>query len=507
MHEMNTTRVEVAIVGTGFSGLGMAIKLREAGESSFVILEKANGVGGTWRENTYPGCACDVPSHLYSFSFEQNPRWTRTFAPQGEILAYLERCTDTYDLRPQIRFGEEVTDAKFDERRGRWTIRTKSGTTIDARYFVLGTGALHEPAYPKLRGKERFRGTTFHSAKWDHSVDLAKKRVAVIGTGASTIQIVPSIAPKVGKLTVFQRTAPWVQSKPDGDISLAARRVFERVPEAQRAVRNGLYWLLEARALGFTAFPGLMKLEEAMAKRHIRRQLGDTELARKVTPDYTAGCKRILISDDYYPALARENVELVTSGIREVVETGIVDEDGVLHEVDVIVYSTGFRIADALTRIDVRGVGGRSLLEAWQGGIESLLGTTVSGFPHFFTLMGPNTGLGHTSMVFMIESQIHYVLELMKKAREKRATYVDVKPDAQRLFNERIQKRIAKSVWASGCMSWYLDARGKNSTVWPGFTFEFWARTRSVREDDYEFVSHSAAVHSSHEPQPKTAYA
>lgn len=493
MHETNTTRVEVAIVGTGFSGLGMAIKLREAGESSFVILEKADGVGGTWRENTYPGCACDVPSHLYSFSFEPNPGWTRLFAPQGEIRDYLERCTDKYGLRPHIRFGEEITLARFDEARARWSVRTKSGLDVDARYLVLGTGALHEPLIPKVKGRERFAGKAFHSAKWDHSVDLSDKRVAVIGTGASAIQFVPAIAPKVAKMTVFQRTPPWISRKPDRPISFGTRKFFAAVPAAQKAARAAIYSLMEARALGFTVAPRAMRLEAAMAKRHIREELGDTELARKVTPTYTPGCKRILISNDYYPALKRDNVALVTDDIEEITEDAVITADGARHEVDVIVYGTGFRVADALTRIRIEGLGGVALGDAWKGGIEALLGTTVAGFPNLFTLLGPNTGLGHSSMVFMIEAQIHYAMELMRKTEELGARYANVREGAQKRFNERLQKRIAKSVWATGCMSWYLDAKGRNSTVWPGFTAEFWARTRSVVDDDYEFVTARAS--------------
>jgi cation diffusion facilitator CzcD-associated flavoprotein CzcO len=481
-------QVEVAIVGTGFSGLGAAITLKQAGNESFVVLEKADEVGGTWRENHYPGCACDVPSHLYSFSFEPNPRWSRMFAPQSEILDYLKHCADKYGIRPHIRFGSEVREARFDERTGLWTILTSRDQTIVARHLVLGMGALSRPAMPSLHGLEKFKGTTFHSAEWNHDYNLTGKRVAVIGTGASSIQFVPEIVNKVDHLDLYQRTAPWVMPKPDREFSMNALSVFDRSVSAQKALRYGIYWIMEARALGFTIDKRVMKLAEHLGKKFIHKQLGDTELAKKVTPNYTPGCKRILISNDYYPALAKPNVDVVTDGISEVTATGLVTNDGTHREVDAILFGTGFRVTDLLTPLRIYGIGGVDLNDAWKSGMEAYLGTTISGFPNLYMLMGPNTGLGHNSMVFMIEAQIHYVMNHMRLMRDKRARYADVRKGAQHDFNERIHSRLSKSVWASGCKSWYLDASGRNSTVWPGFTFEYWLRTRNVAAQDYVFM-------------------
>ena len=470
--------LEFVIVGAGFSGLGMAIALIREGRRNFVVLEKASALGGTWRDNTYPGCACDVPSHLYSFSFEQNPRWSRMFAPQPEIWDYMEHCADKYGVRPHLRFNSEVVRCEWDERRSFWRVHTKSGDTYTARYLVFGTGPLSQPSYPELKGMEQFRGRAFHSQRWDHSFDLAGKTLAVIGTGASAIQLVPQIQPKVKKLHLFQRTPPWIMPKPDRAVSPAVQRVFEKYPVTQRALRNTLWTIMDLRGFGFSAAPSILRWTERQCIAHIERQVADPELRRRLVPDYRAGCKRILIADDYYPAVARANVELVTDGIAELTEGSIVTRDGQERPVDAVIYGTGFRVTDFLAPMTVLGRGGRDLNETWRSGIEGYLGMLVSGYPNFFMLLGPNSGLGHNSIIFMIESQVHYALELIKGIEARGARVFDVKPREQAAFNARVQERLSKTVWASGCRSWYLDARGKNTTLWPGVTAEYWLRTR-----------------------------
>jgi cation diffusion facilitator CzcD-associated flavoprotein CzcO len=483
-----TDVVDVVIVGTGFGGLCAAIQLvREGGGRSFVILEKAADVGGTWRANHYPGCACDVPSHLYSFSFAPNPHWTRAFAPQAEILAYLERCVADYGLRDKIRFGAEVVDAVFDEARGRWQVRTQHGLVVSARHFVLGSGALSRPSLPSLPGHERFRGRTFHSAAWDHSFDLSGRRVAVIGTGASAIQLVPHVARVAAQLDLYQRTPPWVLPRHDRAMSARERRVFAHVPLARQAYRWGIYWLMEATALGFVVEPKILRLAAKAGRAHIRAQIRDPALRARVTPSYSPGCKRILLGDDYYPALERANVAVVTDGIRELSERGIVTADGTERPADAIVFATGFRPTDLLTPLTIRGEGGVDLNDAWASGISAYLGTTVAGYPNFYMLTGPNTGLGHNSMVFMIEAQVNHVLALIREVDRRGVRAARVRVQAQARHNAELAPRFARSVWATGCHSWYLDARGQNVTLWPGFTVEYWWRTRRLVTGDYEF--------------------
>ncbi|MEV4055390.1 NAD(P)/FAD-dependent oxidoreductase [Amycolatopsis sp. NPDC049688] len=480
----NRTETGVVIVGTGFSGLGMAIQLRKEGRDDFVVLEKAHDVGGTWRDNSYPGCACDIPSHMYSFSFEQNPGWSRAYSPQPEIWRYMREVADKHDLRRFIRFGQEMTGARWDAEENRWHIATRGGDEFVADALVAGVGALHLPMIPELPGIERFQGPAYHSARWRHDVDLTGKKVAVIGTGASAVQFVPKIAPDVEALTVFQRTPPWIMPKADHEMSGRTRALFRAFPPAQRAYRSLLYWLLEARAIGFNGQSWVMKLGQRIARRHIDRAIKDPQLRRKVTPDYTMGCKRVLISNDYYPALARDNVDVVTEGVREVRERSVVDAAGVEHEADVIVYGTGFHVTDAFDDLEIVGRDGRNLGKEWATeGMRTHLGITVAGFPNLFFLLGPNTGLGHNSVVFMIEAQISYVAEALRLARGRA---IEPKPEVQERFNERIQRKLAKGIWTrGGCKSWYLDAKGVNRTIWPGFTWRYWLDTRKVRREDF----------------------
>ena len=482
MADASVTEVEVVVVGSGFSGIGVGVYLRRAGVTDFVLLEKADRVGGTWRENSYPGAACDVPSHLYSFSFAQNPTWTRAFSPQPEILDYLERCADDFQLRPHIRLGAEVLTAHFDAHDARWTVRCADGRSFRARALVLGNGALHVPAFPTIPGLADFAGKVFHSARWDHQHELRGRSVGVLGTGASAIQIVPAIAPIVGTLRLFQRTPAWVVPRPDHAIGPRARKLYAKLPGLQRLIRAAIYWQLEVRALGFAHAP-ILKFLEPLIRLHIARSVRDPALRARLIPSYRMGCKRILLSNDFYPALQRPNVELITDAIDHIEPAGVRTRDGVLHELDTLVLATGFRVNDYLAKIAITGPDGRDLNELWQREPGTYLGITVAGFPNLFLLMGPNTGLGHNSMIFMIEAQARYAVQCILALRSRPT--LEVRPEVQRRFNAEIQARLAASVWQTGCRSWYQDEHGRNSALWPGFTFDYWRRTRRLRLADY----------------------
>jgi cation diffusion facilitator CzcD-associated flavoprotein CzcO/acetyl esterase/lipase len=479
--------VDVLIVGSGFAGLGMAIQLRRARQDSFLILERTSDIGGTWRDNTYPGCACDIPSHLYCFSFECHAGWSRMYPTQPEIWNYLKRSVEKYNLGPAIRFNSEVREAVFDEGTNLWRVRTVDGAAFTARSVVLAMGPLSRPAVPKLPGIERFRGRAFHSAEWDHSYELRGKRIAVIGTGASAIQFIPEIAPEVAQLHVFQRTPPWIVPKMDRPIHPWERSLLGCVPGYMWLFRNFIYWRQELLAVGFTGNLKFMKRIERFARRHIERSVADPALRAKVMPEYLIGCKRILISADYYPALSRANVELVTEGIAEVGEHSIVTVDGKERTIDALIFGTGFRPTDLLTPLRLLGRNGVDLNDAWRDGLSAYFGITISGYPNLFMLVGPNTGLGHNSIVFMIEAQVNYVMRCLELLRKKGAAAMDLRPEVQAEFNRGLQERMKRTVWASGCKSWYLDANGKNTTLWPGFSFKYWMETRRVVGRDYAF--------------------
>ncbi|SDD59806.1 flavin-containing monooxygenase [Rhodococcus tukisamuensis] len=488
-------RTRVLIIGTGFSGLGMAIQLVKSGRRDFVVLEKADEVGGTWRENTYPGCACDVPSHMYSFSFEPNPDWSQMWSGQPEILRYLRALADKYDLYRNIHFGRTSTGGRWDEAETRWHVRTTDGTEYIAQFLVSGIGALHIPSLPALPGAETFRGTAFHSARWNHDYDLTGRRVAVIGTGASAVQIVPEIVGKVEQLQLYQRTPAWVVPRKNFDVDPRLRRAFRRIPLLRRIFRLGIYWTSEALALGLNGHSNLLAPLERVAKRNIARSIDDPGLRRRLTPDYRIGCKRIVGSDDYYPALARPNAEVVTDRIERVTATGIVTADGTEREVDAIIYATGFHVTDGFGSVNLVGVGGRELLARWnEDGIATHLGITAAGYPNAFFLLGPNTGLGHNSVVFMIEQQIRYALDAMRLVNDSGAEGISVRPGVQDRFNVDIQRKLSKGVWTNGgCVSWYLDVKGVNRTIWPGFTWQYWLRTRTVDPADFDLIGGRAA--------------
>ena len=487
--ETSTSRlpahVPVAVVGTGFAGLGMAIRLRQMGVEDFVVLERAHDVGGTWRDNTYPGCQCDVPSHLYSLSFAPNPEWTRTFSLQPEIEAYLRRVADDFDVRRFIRFDHEVVSAVWDEPRGRWRLETTHGS-LEADVVVSGVGALSEPSIPELPGIDSFEGPVFHSAAWDHDVALDGKRVAVVGTGASAIQFIPHLQPKVESMTVFQRTPPWVMPHPDRPLSQFEHRLYRALPPVRRLMRDGIYWAREGFVLAFM-HPRLMKIGERMARRHLAKQVPDPELRRKLTPSYRMGCKRVLLSDEYFPALQEPNVEVVTDGIAEVRAHSVVDAQGVEREVDAIIFGTGFHVIDMPFADRVTGREGATLAQSWERGMKAHKGTSIAGFPNLFMLLGPNTGLGHNSVVFMIEAQIQYVAEALRAMREGGVSTLEVRREAVEAYDARIQERLAGSVWnTGGCASWYLDDEGRNSVIWPGFTWPFKRRTLTFDPAAYE---------------------
>ncbi|MFD8614495.1 flavin-containing monooxygenase [Streptomyces sp. NPDC059631] len=489
MAEHEYAHVRVAVIGSGFGGLGAAVRLRREGITDFVVLERADSVGGTWRDNSYPGCACDVPSHLYSFSFAPNPEWPRTFSGQQHIRSYLEHVADTFGLRPHLRFGSEVKKAAWNAERLCWDIETSSGS-LSADVVVSATGPLSDPKIPDIKGLDTFPGKVFHSARWDHGYDLAGKRVAMVGTGASAIQIVPSIQPEVARLTLFQRTPPWVMPRVDRAISGLERSLHRAVPATTR-LRRGLLWgIRELQVQAFTKRPDELGFVEKIAQRNMARAVKDPALRAKLTPDYRIGCKRILLSSTYYPALARDNVDVVASGLSEIRGSTVVAADGTETEVDAIVFGTGFHVTDMPIAERVVGADGRTLAETWKNGMAALRGATAAGFPNCMTIIGPNTGLGNSSMILMIESQLNYMADYLRQLDVLGpGTALDVRQSAVNAWNRTVQERMKRTVWnTGGCTSWYLDAAGRNTTVWPGTTTEFRRATRRVDLAEYEVV-------------------
>ncbi|MCG5434039.1 NAD(P)/FAD-dependent oxidoreductase [Mycobacterium sp. MYCO198283] len=471
--------VPIIIVGSGFSGLGAAIRLDQAGHRDFLVLERGGDVGGTWRDNTYPGAACDVPSHLYSYSFALNPDWTRSFSSQPEIQSYIRGVAQRYGVLDRHLFHCEVTRAAWHDDEQRWHVQSTAGA-FTSDVLIGGVGALAEPSLPDIDGIEGFRGEIFHSARWNHDADLTGKRVAVIGTGASAIQIVPAIVDRVARLDVYQRTAPWLLPRFDRRFTRAERWMFRHVPGATRIARAGIYAARETQVVGLAKQPALMKGFELLSRAKIRAEIKDPELRRKVTPNFRIGCKRMLISNEWYPALDRDHVELVTDGIAKITENAIVSADGTAREVDAIIVATGFHVTDSPTFERICGRDGRSLADTFaDGGMRAYKGATVANFPNMFLLVGPNTGLGHSSMVYMIESQLNYVVDAITTMKRRGLRVVEVTREAQDAYNEDLQRRLRGTVWMTGrCASWYLDAHGNNTTLWPDFTFRFRQQTR-----------------------------
>jgi cation diffusion facilitator CzcD-associated flavoprotein CzcO len=478
----------IIIIGTGFAGLGMAIKLLKQGNTNFIIAERSATIGGTWRDNTYPGAACDISSHLYSFSFEPNPNWSRMFANQQEILEYTRHCVEKYGLAKYVRLNTEVTGGSFDEASGTWTLNLKDGGTLTANVVVNALGPLNRPQIPNIPGLVDFKGRVFHSSEWDHTFDYKGKKVAVVGTGASAVQIVPAIAKDVEQLNIFQRSAPWVIPKADRPMKDWERKMFRILPFTQRMLRWKWYW--ENELIGTLIFtrPRLNNYVQGMVVKFINKKIKDPALREKLIPDYTMGCKRITPSKEYYPALLRSNVDVVTSGINRVEGNTIFTADGNHYEADAIVLATGFKAADAPVDFVVKGRGGRILAEDWKEGPEAYYGAAVTGYPNLFFLIGPNTGLGHNSMIFVIESQVNYIMDALKKLKQRKAKFMDVKPEVQKAYNDDIQEKLKRTVWATGCRSWYIAANGRNTTVWPGLTYTFWFKTKHIKTSAFEFV-------------------
>ncbi|WP_083666721.1 NAD(P)/FAD-dependent oxidoreductase [Saccharomonospora sp. CUA-673] len=484
-----TTRSTALIVGAGFGGLAIAIELRRRGIDDFVILEKADDLGGVWRENTYPGAGCDVPSPLYSFSFAHTPRWPRRYALQPDIQAYLQRVARDFDILRHIRFGREVTEAEFDETTARWRVST-AGTgagepeLFEASAFIPAVGQLSRPAMPDIPGIDEFTGTAFHSAEWNHDCDLEGKRVAVIGTGASAIQFVPEIQPKVAHLSVFQRSAQHILPRRDHAYDRWYHAPLRAVPALQKLDRFG-FWLYTEFAQScmsrWTALTPVFRLQTA---RHLRTQVADPALRTALTPDYTLGCKRVLFSNDYLPAITQSNVDLVTDDITEITPGGVRTADGTEHEVDVIVYGTGFAALELLAPMTIRGLRGRELTEAWSEGARAHLGITVPGFPNMFLMYGPNTNLGGGSIVYMLESQARYVRAAVQRLAARPGRFLDVRPEAERAWDAMVQSRLARSVWTR-CHSWYRNAHGRVVSNWPGRTREYRLRTRTLDPADF----------------------
>ncbi|MCX5533025.1 NAD(P)/FAD-dependent oxidoreductase [Streptomyces sp. NBC_00006] len=489
MPEQEHEHVRVAVIGSGFGGLGAAVRLRREGITDFVVLERADAVGGTWRDNSYPGCACDVPSHLYSFSFAPNPDWPRTFSGQEHIREYLEHVADTFRLRPHIRLNSEVTQLRWDSDQLWWEIDTAKGK-LTADVVVSATGPLSDPKTPDIAGIDTFPGKVFHSAQWDHEYDLRGKRVAMIGTGASAIQIVPAIQKEVGHLTLFQRTPPWVMPRADRAISPAERWLHRQLPVTTQARRGLLWGIRELQVQAFTKHPNELGMVEQLAKRNMHRAIKDPGLRAKLTPDYRIGCKRILLSNTYYPALAQPNVDVVASGLSEIRGNTLVASDGSEAEVDAIVFGTGFHVTDMPIADRVIGADGDTLMQSWKNGMKALRGATAAGFPNFMTVIGPNTGLGNSSMILMIEAQLNYLADYMRQLHVLGGRVaLNPRETAVNGWNNRVQDRMKRTVWnTGGCNSWYLDENGVNTTVWPGTTTEFRHATRHVDVGEYEVV-------------------
>lgn len=484
----NYTETKILIVGTGFAGLGMAIRLKEMGINDFTIIERAKDVGGTWRDNHYPGAACDVPSHLYSFSFEPNAEWSRVYPSQPELETYLQKVTDKYQLRSHICFDHTLSKTAYDESSGQWLVNTTGGN-FKARFVISGNGGLAEPKLPDIPGVETFAGHHFHSASWDHDYALQGKRVAVIGTGASAIQFVPEIAGVPKQLSIFQRTPNWIIPRGDRPYSRFEKWIFKHIPFVQKIVRAKIYCQNETRVLGMVLHPALMKLFRRAATNHMQRQVTDPAMWPKLTPNFPVGCKRILISNGWYPALQKPNVDLVTDGIKEIREHSIVTNDNVERDVDCIIFGTGFYVTENPIAAKIYGRDDRQLSQVWKDGEEAYLGASVHGFPNFFFIVGPNVTLGHSSMVYMIETQVNAISHVLKTMEENSSATIEVKLDVQQEYNKGLQKLLGGSIWATGCDSWYKHRSGKITQLWPGFTFTFRRRNQDFKLSDYHFDS------------------
>ncbi len=481
---MNSSRA--IIVGAGMSGLCMGVRLRQAGIESFTILEKASGIGGTWWDNTYPGAQCDVLSHLYTFSFAPNPDWSRRFSPQPEIQRYMEGVAQRFGLVPKISFNTEVVAARFDQQAALWTVETRGGETYTAPILVISMSPLHTPHVPEVPGLDSFRGTVFHSARWPAEFNPAGRRIAVIGNAASAVQFVPEIAPAAERLTVFQRSAHWIIARPDRPHYAWEKALF-RIRPIERLHRWWQYWRHEFHRLLFEQGSAAGRIARAQALRHLRSQVADPALRAKLIPDYPMGCKRILLTNEYYPALQRPNVELVTTPIERIEADAVVTSDGTRYPVDAIVCATGFTVANTVSSIHITGPNGASLEQIWSAGARAYHGTTHAGFPNLFFLFGPNTATGHTSALLYIEPQTDYVIRCMREIESRGSRWLDVRPEALERADRETQGRLQRTVWAAGCRSWYKRPDGRIEAIYPGYSFQFARELRDASFGDYVF--------------------
>jgi cation diffusion facilitator CzcD-associated flavoprotein CzcO len=479
------------IVGAGFSGIGAAIKLTDAGVHDIVILERGDRVGGTWRDSTYPGAACDIPSLLYSFSFVKNPAWSRAYSPADEICRHIEDMVDYFDLRRNIRFGVEVTGLSFDEDEGAWIVRT-IGPQFRARTVVLASGPLPDHSLPDIRGIDTYGGHTIHSARWDHDYDVTGKRVAVIGSGASAVQIVPELVKEAELVKVFQRTPGWVLPRFDVAVPTAVQEIFAKVPVVQELARQVLFWGHEASATALVWDSPLTSLVARLGKVYLRTQVRDPWLRRQLTPDFRPGCKRMLISSDYYRALQRDNCKLIDWPIATISPVGVRTSDGVEHHFDCIVFATGYDVHLTGPPYPIAGIDGRSLAVEWAKGAQAYKSVNVHGYPNLFFLTGPNSGAGHNSLLVYVEGQLDYAVRGITTILRDNLRYLDVRDDAQRRYNKRIQRRLPKTTWMSGCSSWYLTADGFNASMYPGFATQYLRQMRDFRFGDYHAVARDA---------------
>ncbi|MEO8816505.1 MAG: NAD(P)/FAD-dependent oxidoreductase [Mycobacterium sp.] len=482
------------IIGAGFTGLGAAIKLRQAGVDDFVILERADRVGGTWRDNTYPGAACDIPSWLYSFSFAPNPAWSRMYSPGQEISRHIEDLADRFDLRRRIRFGVEVSGLTFDEDAGQWSVTTGGGHTYRARTVVLASGPLSDASFPAIRGLDTYQGHKIHSAHWDHDYDFTGKKVAVIGTGASAIQIIPELVKTAGFVKVFQRTPGWVLPRADVAIPPRLQQLFAKTPVAQQLARQALFWGHEASATALVWNTPLTALVARLGKAYLRRQVKDPWLRRQLTPDFTPGCKRMLVSSDYYPALQADNCKLIDWPIATLSPVGIRTSDGVEHHLDAIVFATGYDVHLTGPPFPVHGLGGRSLQEEWQGGAQAYKSASAHGYPNLFFMSGPNSGPGHNSLLVYVEGQLDYAARAITTIIDNDLRYLDVREDVQAAHNGGLQRRLTKTTWMSGCSSWYLTKDGFNASMYPGFATQYLRQMRNFQFGDYVAVARDATA-------------
>lgn len=492
MTDVQTTPVVTTlIIGAGFAGLGTAIRLQQEGIDDMVILERDEQVGGTWRDNQYPGAACDIPSNLYSYSFAPNPDWSRSFSGAREILGYIHHLVNQFDLARYIRFGTNVTGLNWDQDRGVWEATTEGGQTYYAKTVVMAQGPLSNPGFPNIAGIENFKGKKIHSAQWDHSYNLEGKRVGVIGTGASAIQIVPSIVGKVDKLTVFQRTPPWVMPRPDFETPDWQKLAFRKLPLSQNALRKALYLAHESMALGVIWNSPLTRLAERLGKWHLRNQVKDRWLRRQLTPNYRLGCKRVLVSSDYYPALQQPNCKLITWPIARIDENGVRTVEGIEHQFDCLIFATGFNVSNAGTPFPITGVDGRQLNDEWKRGASAYKSINVAGYPNLFLTFGPNSGPGHNSALVYMESQINYIVKAVRTITSLDLKGLDVRQSAQESHNRAIQKRLSRTNWNSGCKSWYLTEDGFNATMYPGFATQYALQMKEVVLKDYRLLPQS----------------